>query len=77
MSFVYLVALIAVSTALIGALAEAVLALSRKPVWAESSRKPGLVVSQDRRTQSLPFVGAERRRNLARALQARQDNRAA
>jgi len=65
LSVAYLVALAAVCTAVIGALAEAVLAVSRRPVWAESRPRFSLADAEDRRRQSLPFVGADRRRKTA------------
>ena len=61
MSFVYLVALIAVAMAVLGALVEAVWSVSRKPVWGEARRTLSLVSTVERRTQSMPFVGSERR----------------
>ena len=61
MSVVYLVALIAVCTALLGALAEAVWSVSRKPAWSEPRRALSPVVTMDRRTRALPFVGVDRR----------------
>ena len=61
MSVVYLVALIAVSMALLGALAEAVWSLSRNPAWSEPRRALTPVITMERRTQALPFVGVDRR----------------
>jgi hypothetical protein len=57
----YLIALGAVSLALLGALFEAVASVSRKPKWA--TLRPGLrlVHTSERRSHALPFVGAERR----------------
>ena len=62
MSIVYLIALTAVFGMILAAMAEAVAAVARKPVW-QAARVPSLqlVETVDRRTQSLPFVGAERR----------------
>ena len=62
MSLIYLIALIAVSTALLAGLAEAVWSVSRTPAWGQPARMLGLVVTMDRREQSVPFVGADRRR---------------
>jgi len=62
LSLVYLVALIAVSATLLAALAEAVWSVSRKPVWGQPANVLTLVRTVERRTQDLPFVGAERRR---------------
>ena len=61
MSLVYLVALIAVSMALLGALVEAVGSVSRKPAWSQPRHALSPVIQIDRRTQSLPFVGVDRR----------------
>ena len=62
MSIVYLVALAAVCVILLAVMADAVRAVSRKPVW-HSAQMPRLqqVETVDRRTQTLPFVGTERR----------------
>jgi len=62
LSLVYLVALIAVSAALLAGLAEAVWSVSREPIWGQAARVLTLVPTSDRRTQDLPFVGVERRR---------------
>ena len=62
MSVVYLVALMAVCMTLLGALVEAVWSLSRKPAWNQPRHVLGPVISLDRRTQALPFVGVDRRR---------------
>ena len=61
MSVVYLVALIAVCMALLGAFAEAVLLVSRKPAWSEARRALSPVITMERRTLALPFVGVDRR----------------
>ena len=65
MSFIYLVALIAVSVALFGVLAEAVWSVSRKRTWGHPVRELTLVNTVERRTQNLPFVGRDRRRAAA------------
>jgi len=62
LSLVYLVALIAVSMALLGALVEAVRSVSRKPAWSQPRLALSPVIQIDRRTQRLPFVGVDRRR---------------
>lgn len=62
MSLVYLAALMAVSIALLGALAEAVWSVSRKPAWSEHRQTLSPVITTERRTLALPFVGVERRR---------------
>jgi hypothetical protein len=79
LAIVYLIALIAVCTALLGALAEAVWSMSRTPVWARPRHVPRLleVSTHDRRVKSLPFVGADRRRGVEDARQTEQDKLAA
>jgi hypothetical protein len=62
LSLVYLVALIAVSMALLGALVEAVGSVSRKPAWSQPRPVLSPVIQVDRRTRRLPFVGVDRRR---------------
>ena len=61
MSVVYLVALIAVCMTLLGALAEAVWSVSRKPAWSEPLRALRPVITTERRTLALPYVGIDRR----------------
>ena len=61
LSLIYLAALIAVSLALLGALVEAVWAVTRKPVWGEPRRTLAVITTMERRTQSMPFIGTERR----------------
>jgi hypothetical protein len=61
LSVVYLVALITVCMTLLGALAEAVWSVSRKPAWSQPRHALGPVIWIDRRTQALPFVGVDRR----------------
>jgi len=61
LSLVYLVALIAVSVALLGALVEAVTSVSRKPAWSQPGHALSPVIQIERRTQRLPFVGVDRR----------------
>ena len=61
MTIVYLVALIAVYVVFLGVLFEAVVSVSRKPVWISSMPKLALVETVDRRKQRLPFVGQDRR----------------
>lgn len=67
MSIVYLVALSAVCVIFFGVLYEAVVSVSRKPVWASSMPKLSLVETVDRREQQLPFVGEDRRQSGAGA----------
>lgn len=61
MSTLYLLSLGAVCVAILAAVLEAVLSVSSKPKWAEHRHALTLVVSEDRRKQQLPYVGAERR----------------
>lgn len=65
MTIVYLVALIAVYVVFFGVLYEAVVSVSRKPVWVSSMPKLALVETVDRRKQRLPFVGQDRRQPAA------------
>jgi len=68
LSFVYLVALIAVAIALLAGLAEAVWAVSRKQTWGQPSTELTLVSTEERRKQNLPFVGRDRRRAAVKPL---------
>ncbi len=61
MSIVYLVALTAVCVVFFGVFLEAVVAVSRKPVWPSTPHLLTLVDTVDRREEQLPFVGQERR----------------
>ena len=77
MSLVYLVALIAVSMALLGALVEAVGSVSRKPAWCQPRPALSPASQIDRRTQRLPFVGVDRRRVAVAVPQSEIDRLAA
>jgi hypothetical protein len=61
LSTLYLCALAGVCAILLGVLLEAIVAVSRKPVWTAPRRSLTLVPPLDRRTQQLPFVGVDRR----------------
>jgi hypothetical protein len=61
LSVIYLVALTAVSMALLGALIEAAWAVSRKPVWSQPNHALRRVITMERRTLTLPYVGVDRR----------------
>jgi len=61
LSLIYLIALIGVSLALLGALAESVWSVSRKPAWSQPRHAFSVVTTVERRAQALPFVGADRR----------------
>jgi hypothetical protein len=53
--------LIGVAAALVALLADAVLAVSRKPRWGSLRQELRVVETVDRRKQTLPFVGVDRR----------------
>lgn len=64
MSTIYLVTLIGVAVALLYAIADVVVSLSRRPVWERPAHRPmqlAAVETVERREQQLPFVGADRR----------------
>ena len=61
LSTLYLLALCGVAFMLLAAVVEALLAVSRKPDWTVKTRRLHLVHAVDRRSQAVPFVGAERR----------------
>ncbi len=62
MSAVYLVALVGVGVSILWLALDAVISVSRKPRWETfAPRTLTLVQTPERRTQSMPFVGAERR----------------
>lgn len=64
MSAVYLVALVGVGISILWLLFDAVISVSRKPRWETfAPRALTLVKAQERRTQSMPFIGAERRKS--------------
>ena len=57
----YLLALAGVGVALVALVLDAVLSVSRKPRWQVERAGLRIVTSIDRRRESLPFVGADRR----------------
>jgi hypothetical protein len=61
LSIVYLVALAAFCVVFLGVLYEAVVSVSRKPVWHSHMPRLALVDTEDRRRQQVPFVGQDRR----------------
>ncbi|HEX6722470.1 MAG TPA: hypothetical protein VF107_12945 [Burkholderiaceae bacterium] len=64
MSAVYLVALVGVGVSILWLALDAVISVSRKPRWETfAPRVLTLVHSEERRTQSMPFVGADRRKS--------------
>ena len=63
MSAVYLVALVGVGVAILWLAIDAVISVSRKPRWETfAPRTLKLVHPEERRTQSMPFIGSDRRR---------------
>jgi hypothetical protein len=70
-SFIYVIALVAVGAIIVCAAVEAMLATTRKAPW-EVPRRAVLdvVETDDRRRQDLPFVGQERRRDKIAAQDA-------
>ena len=61
MSTLYLIALGAVAIALLAALLDAVIGVSRRPQWDAVRPAPVLIETEDRRVHELSFVGADRR----------------
>ncbi|HET9208269.1 MAG TPA: hypothetical protein VFO28_18660 [Burkholderiaceae bacterium] len=62
MSAVYLVALVGVGVSILWLAIDAVISVSRKPQWETlAPRTLTLVKTEERRTQPMPFVGADRR----------------
>jgi hypothetical protein len=61
-SVVYLVALVGVGVSILWLAVDAVISVSRKPRWETfAPRALTLVHPKDRRSQPMPFVGADRR----------------
>jgi hypothetical protein len=76
LSAVYLVALVGVGVSILWLLVEAVTSVSRKPRWeTQVFRSLTLVPAEDRRKEQLPFVGVDRRKELAAT--AAEDRKAA
>jgi uncharacterized membrane protein len=71
MSLFYVVALVGVALMLLALIVDAVWSVSRKPRWGDVRVRLTVVETIDRRTQKLPFIGAERRRSAQAAAQAR------
>jgi hypothetical protein len=64
MSLVYLVLLAGVALVILFVLSDAILSVTRKPVWEQrDTAGPALriVATTERRSSNLPFVGADRR----------------
>ena len=61
MSTLYLIGLSGVCLAVLALMLEAVVSVTRKPKWSLPTHRLQLVATEDRRTQELPFDGAERR----------------
>ena len=75
MSALYLVLLVGVCVVILGVLYEAVASVSRKPRW-HVERRPVMTVvhTVERRVQSLPFVGADRRKSKVLASPEQQED---
>ena len=76
MAAFYLVCLIALSVLMVLLLAEAVVKVSRAPEWTHRVTAHPMLVRQERRTQSLPFVGRDRRHSDALAVPEREQQTA-
>lgn len=63
MSTLYLVALGAVAVAILAALIDAVLSVSRKSAWPTRMPIMMLVATHDRRSVNHPFAGPDRRKS--------------
>lgn len=61
LSNIYLVLLSVVALAILASILDAVISVSRRKTWTLDRPLLMMVHSQDRRTQSLPSVGQERR----------------
>ena len=57
----YAITLVGVCIVMFGMLLDAVMSVSRKPVWGQRRQALALIHVADRRTQQLPFVGTQRR----------------
>lgn len=64
MSWIYGLLLLGVGVAVLAAAIEAMLVVTRRPRWptGSTSRPLTLVETSDRRQETLPFVGADRRK---------------
>jgi len=71
LSVIYLIALVGVGLAITALTLDSIVSVARKPRWAEDIARPMLQVVPvvDRREQSLPFVGADRRRQTPEVLE--------
>jgi hypothetical protein len=68
LSFIYLLALVGVSASILWLLVDAVMSVTRKPSWEVAPiRSFMLVTTEERRTQSPPFIGVDRRLPQANA----------
>ena len=76
-STLYLIALAGFCIIVLAAVVEAVLAVSRRPDWSKTPQtRLHLMPTEERRTQDIPFIGAERRADGAAADdQASEDQR--
>lgn len=77
MSALYLMALIGVGVAILSAAWEAVSSVARPSPWESPMRALVLVRTVDRREQSLPFVGSDRRDRVGELQDSQHDRLAA
>lgn len=77
MSALYLMALIGVGVAILSAAWEAVSSVARPSRWESPMRALVLVRTVDRREQSLPFVGSDRRDRVGESQDSQHDRLAA
>lgn len=64
MSTIYLLLLLGVALVVLFLMAEAVVSVTRRPVWEQRQAQRstlGLVETREQRVQDLPFIGADRR----------------
>lgn len=61
MSLIYLLALVGFALVMLAVMIDAVMSVSRKPSWTENRVALREVVTVERRIQTLPYVGIERR----------------
>jgi hypothetical protein len=67
----YLVLMFGVTVAILATMIEAIKAVSKKPIWEQTSQRVAFV---ERRKQNLPYVGVERRKaNLPGKVDASTD----
>lgn len=77
MSALYLMALVGVAAAILWLTWEAVTSVARRSPWESPTRALALVQTVDRREQSLPFVGGDRRMSAGHIRDTERDRLAA